>query len=297
MDHATLFILLACLFGLLMTWGVGANDLANVMSTTMGSKAITPLQAIIIAIIFEFAGAFLAGGGVMSTVRNGIIDTSSLMQSPQIVIYGMLAVLMSGTTWMALASFLGMPVSITHTIIGSIIGFGCILVSPAAVHWSVVIPIAISWVTSPVIAGIFAYILFMMVQRKVFATPTPLARAKTYVPWFIFLIGFVLAFDATARGVRHLSIITLSMLASIGISILVALFTVMIGFVLIHRVRIPPAASRRFEFAAVERVFAILTLFTACAMVFAHGSNDIANAVGPDGCHCHDCNTRTPNWY
>lgn len=281
MDHPTLFILLACLFGLLMTWGVGANDLANVMSTAMGSKSIKPLQAIIIAIVFEFAGAFLAGGSVMSTVRSGIIDTNLLTQSPDILVFGMLAVLIAGTTWMTLASFLSMPVSITHTIIGSIIGFGCVLISPSAVQWSVVIPIAISWVSSPAIAGIFSYLLFMIVQQAVFAKPDPLASAKRCVPWFIFIIAFVLAFDAIARGIRHWSSITLGIPASIGLSVVIALITVLLSFRMIARVSISEQASRRFAFEAVEKVFAILMFFTACAMVFAHGSNDIANAVGP----------------
>ncbi len=109
MDHGTLYIILACLFGLLMTWGVGANDLANVMSTSMGSKAITVRQAMIIAVIFEFAGAFLGGNQVSDTVRNGIINTYALENAPQILIYGMLSVLLAGTSWMALASYFVYP--------------------------------------------------------------------------------------------------------------------------------------------------------------------------------------------
>ncbi len=263
-----------------MTWGVGANDLANVMSTTMGSKAITLRQALIIAVIFEYAGAFLGGVQVSDTVRSGIINTSMLSATPEILIYGMLAVLLAGTTWMLLASFLGLPVSITHTIIGAMVGFGTIVLGVNAVHWHQVGIIAVSWITSPMIAGIFAYLLFLSVQRLIFMRPHPFGYAKRYAPVYLFLIGVAISTASILRGLAALGI-ALTGFEKIATTLGTGLVIMLIGVALIRRLNIPEDAGRHTHFSYVEKVFAILMLFTACAMVFAHGSNDVAIAVGP----------------
>ncbi len=281
MDHSTLFILLACLFGLLMTWGVGANDLANVMSTTMGSKAISVRQAIIIAIIFEFAGAFLAGGQVTSTIRSGIIDTSSLANQPNLLVYGMLAVLLAGSSWMALASYFGLPVSITHTIIGSIVGFGLMVAGIHGVQWHMVLPIALSWLTSPFIAGIFGFLLFLSVQRLVLISAHPLRNAKRYVPVCMFVICFILSSDAVLRGIHHITTVNVSDGLGVLLALIIAILLTIIGTVVTSRIKLPADSNRKTQFYYVEKVFSVLMLFTAAAMVFAHGSNDVANAVGP----------------
>ena len=143
MDYSFLYVVLAIFLCLLMTWGVGANDLANVMSTTMGSKAVTVRQAMLIAVIFEFAGAFLGGTGVTETMRDGIINTSQLSQQPLILIEGMLGVLLACTIWMNLASYLGVPVSITNALVGSMVGFGCVVLGNDTIHWKQVSHIAI----------------------------------------------------------------------------------------------------------------------------------------------------------
>ena len=280
MDHHSLFIFFACLFGLLMTWGVGANDLANVMSTAIGSKAINANQALIIAFVFEFAGAFLAGGNVTATLRNGIIDPQMLAASSHLLIYGMLAVLLAGTTWMFLASSLGLPVSITHTIVGSIVGFGLVVVGVHALNWQQIGAIALSWVTSPIIACAFAFILFMTIQKLILRTDDPLANAKRYVPIYMFLVGFVLSAITVLHGLSHWNI-HFPLMQSFLIAMGAGFGLVVLGFVIIRRylVEIPENPSSRFE--QVEKVFSVLMLFTACAMVFAHGSNDVANAVAP----------------
>jgi inorganic phosphate transporter, PiT family len=166
MDISFLFIMLAVLLCFLMTWGVGANDLANVMSTTMGSKAVTVRQAMLIAVIFEFAGAFLGGTGVTETMRDGIINTSELSQQPLILIEGMLGILLACTIWMNLASYLGVPVSITNALVGSMVGFGSVVLGSDAIHWNQVSHIAIGWITSPLIAGITAFSLFITHSRR-----------------------------------------------------------------------------------------------------------------------------------
>jgi len=280
MDMGLLSILLACCFGFLMAWGVGANDLANIMSTTMGSKAITVRQAILIAIIFEFAGAFIGGMQVSDTVRNGIINMSHFTLQPNLLVDGMLAVLLAGTSWMLLASVLGLPVSITHTIIGAIVGFGSIVLGLDAVHWQTVLWIAATWITSPILSGILAFLLFTLLQMLILTRLGPFYHAKRYAPFLLFLIGVAMSTASILRGLSHLGFhITWidGTFFTLGIGLLVA-FT---GSMLINRITQNPYGSRHNEFAEVERIFSILMFFTACAMVFAHGSNDVAIAVGP----------------
>jgi len=284
MDHSFIFIILACGFGLFMTWGVGANDLANVMSTTMGSRAISVRQAIIIAVIFEFAGAFLAGGGVTETIRHGIFDVQLLSSQPETLIYGMLAVLLAGSTWMLFASYQGLPVSITHTIIGSIIGFAVSSIGVDAVNWDEVSLIGASWLSSPIIAAIFAYGLFLSIQHFILGTATPLKNAIRYAPFYLFAVGLIMSITTVLKGICHLGM-HLAVWSSIAIAICTAFLTLGVGTFLIRRLKLkatcPEGDSLHTQFIQSERIFAVLMLFTACAMVFAHGSNDVANAVGP----------------
>ena len=135
-EYGTLLIILAGLFGFFMAWGVGANDVANAMGTSVGSKALTIKQAILIAMVFEFAGAYLAGGEVTSTIRKGIVDTDVFVDSPDLLVYGMLSALLAAGTWLMIASFKGWPVSTTHSIVGAIVGFAAVGVSTDAVNWS-----------------------------------------------------------------------------------------------------------------------------------------------------------------
>ena len=193
MEYGTIFIILACLFGFFMAWGVGANDVANAMGTSVGSGAITVKQAIIIATIFEFAGAFLAGGQVTSTIRKGILDTTMLAGTPEILVYGMLASLLAAGIWLMVASRFGWPVSTTHSIVGAIVGFAAVGVGMDIVKWGKIGTIVSSWVVSPLMAGSIAYALFYSVQRLILDTAEPLKQAKKYVPYYIFLVGFMMS--------------------------------------------------------------------------------------------------------
>lgn len=165
-QHGEIFIILACLFGFFMAWGVGANDVANAMGTSVGSRAITIKQAIIIAVIFEFLGAWLAGGEVTNTIRKGIIDPELLQEDPQLLVYGMLAALLAAATWLLAASMKGWPVSTTHSIVGAIVGFAVAGLGAGAVDWASVGKIAASWVVSPLLAGTIAFTLFKSGDRK-----------------------------------------------------------------------------------------------------------------------------------
>lgn len=280
MEHTLLIVYLACAFGFIMTWGVGANDLANIMSPTLGSKSITPRQAIILAVIFEFAGAMYGSNGVSETISSKIIMDAAQLGDSDIYIYGMLAVLSAGTTWMLLASFLGLPVSITNTIIGSIVGFGAIQLGAKAINWPQVSMIALSWITSPAIAGIIAYNLFNNVQSVIFGTTDPNLRARRFIPIYLFLVGIILAFMAVLKGLKHYNY-DLNLLLKSIIVIGVGLVVMAIGTVAIHRIKVDHEVARSDRFAYVEKLFSVLMAFTACAMIFAHGSNDVAVAIGP----------------
>ena len=173
-QNSNILIMLAIGFGLFMAWGIGANDVANAMGTSVGSGAITFKQAVIIAVIFEFAGAVLAGGEVTATVRKGILDAGAFSSNPELLVYGMLASLLAAATWLLIASSLGWPVSTTHSIVGAIVGFGAVGVGIEAVSWDKVYAIIASWVVSPLIAGTMAIMIFKSLQRLVIYTENPL---------------------------------------------------------------------------------------------------------------------------
>ncbi len=280
MEYGTIFIILACLFGFFMAWGVGANDVANAMGTSVGSGAITVKQAIIIATIFEFAGAFLAGGQVTSTIRKGILDTTMLAGTPEILVYGMLASLLAAGIWLMVASRFGWPVSTTHSIVGAIVGFAAVGVGMDIVKWGKIGTIVSSWVVSPLMAGSIAYALFYSVQRLILDTAEPLKQAKKYVPYYIFLVGFMISLVTLYKGLKHVGL-DLSATECYLTAAIVGGISMLIGKYYIGKIDFDPDADRDFHFTNVEKIFAILMIFTACAMAFAHGSNDVANAIGP----------------
>ena len=280
MDHGTLYLILAAVFGLFMAWGIGANDVANAMGTSVGSRALTLRQAIVIAAVFEFLGAVLAGGQVTATIRKGIIDPGLLASTPEILVFGMLASLLAAAVWLVVASYFGWPVSTTHSIVGAIVGFAMVGVGVSAVQWGKVGSIAASWVVSPLLAGTLAFGLFRSVQRLIFDAEDPFRAAKRFVPMYIFLVGFIIALVTLLKGLKHVG-----MEMSLGESYLLAaaagLITMAIGAIAVRRIHLQAGADRDFSYTNVERVFAVLMIFTACAMAFAHGSNDVANAIGP----------------
>ena len=280
MEYASVFIILACLFGFFMAWGIGANDVANAMGTSVGSGAVTIKHAIIIAAIFEFSGALLAGGEVTQTIRKGMIDTSSLTTTPELLVFGMLAALLAAAVWLLVASYYGWPVSTTHSIVGAIVGFAAVGIGMEAVMWGKVGTIAMSWVISPLTAGAIAYALFMSVQKLIIDTPDPFASAKRYVPFYIFLVGFIISLVTMFKGLKHVGL-DLSTTQAYLFSVLIGTGMAFISKIFINRIKHEPSEDKDFHYTNVEKVFAVLMIVTACAMAFAHGSNDVANAVGP----------------
>jgi inorganic phosphate transporter, PiT family len=278
--YGFILIVTAAAVGFLMAWGIGANDVANAMGTSVGSKALTIKQAIFIAMIFEFAGAYLAGGEVTSTIRKGIIDSAYFVDSPDLLVFGMIASLLSAGIWLAIASYLGWPVSTTHSIIGAIVGFAAVGVSSDAVEWAKVGGIVGSWIITPAIAGFLAYLIFMSAQRLIFDTDKPFENAKRYVPVYMGLAGFVITLVTIKKGLSHVGL-KIPTDQGFYLSILIAVIVAIGGRIAINRIKYDPNADKRTHYANVEKVFAILMVVTACCMAFAHGSNDVANAIGP----------------
>ena len=177
-EYGTVFMVLAIGFGFYMTWGIGANDVANAMGTSVGSGAITVKQAIIIAAIFEFTGAFIAGGSVTETIRKGIINPESIVATPEILLFGMLAALLAAAVWLMFASWQGWPVSTTHTIIGGLVGFAVAAIGFHAVNWGKITQIVASWVVSPLLGGIIAFGLMISIQKLILRTEQPVRECK-----------------------------------------------------------------------------------------------------------------------
>jgi len=279
-SYGMILIILAAVVGFVMAWGIGANDVANAMGTSVGSKALTIKQAIIIAMIFEFAGAYLAGGEVTSTIRKGIIDTAYFIDIPEYLVLGMISALFAAGIWLGVASYLGWPVSTTHSIIGAIIGFTAVGVSMDAVAWSKVGGIVGSWVVTPAISGIIAYLIYQSASKLIFQTDKPFENAQKYVPFYMAFAGFVMALVTIKKGLKHVGLNmsdTSGYLLAIALSVVIAF----IGKWLISRQTYSHSDDAELQRANVEKVFALLMVVTACCMAFAHGSNDVANAIGP----------------
>jgi PiT family inorganic phosphate transporter len=280
MPYDILFVVVAVIVGLWMTWGIGANDLANIMSTTMGSKALSVRQALTIAVIFEFLGAFFGGAEVSATVRTGIIDLSVVKLHPDLFIYSMLAVLLAGSTWITLASLLGMPVSITQAIIGALVGVGAIALGVDKVAWLQVSYIFITWIVAPFVAGFIAFSLFVSIRKFIFAAQHPLAAARYIIPGYFFLVGIVLAMMTILKILDHYQIIT-SVWLRFCLVMATALTIVLIGLLATAHIKRRSHFKQHNQLQYIEQLFSVLMAGTSCAMVFAHGSNDVAIAISP----------------
>jgi PiT family inorganic phosphate transporter len=280
MDAELIYIGLAAVFGIFMAWGIGANDVANAMATSVGSKALTIRQAIMAAAVFEFLGAVLAGGAVTATIRTGIVDAGLFAGTPELLVYGMLASLLAAGIWLLIASRNGWPVSTTHSIVGAIVGFAAVGVGVDAVQWNQVGAIVLSWVISPVTAGLIAFLIYESVQRLILRQDDPLEKAKRYVPYYIFLAAFTTTLVTLLKGLSHVGL-EISVANSYFLAVAIAASIALVGALAIRRIKPDPKIEKKQHFYTVERVFAVLMIVTACSMAFAHGSNDVANAIGP----------------
>ena len=338
MEYATPLIVLALVFGFYMAWNIGANDVANAMGTSVGSGALTFKQAVIIAAILEFAGAFFVGTHVSDTVRKGIVDPMMFEGDPQAFVLGMLSALLAAGLWLQIASSFGWPVSTTHSIVGAIIGFGIVYGGMSAVHWDKVGTIAASWVVSPLMSGTISFLIFQIVLHKVFYKPDPVEAVRKFAPYMVFIVLMIMSLVMVFKGLKNLHLdlpLTTALLVSSGIGLVGAI----VSYILLrnyrsdeseeeqqqarelyvaralqrstrHLLRARRAAdpdiqsdidsllaktssvtdtsssranlgSSRPEFRRTERIFIYLQILTACFIAFAHGANDVANAIGP----------------
>ena len=269
-----LILISSAMLGFFTAYGVGANDVANAMGTSVGSKVLTIKQAVLVAAVFEFLGAFLAGGGVTQTIRKGVIDPALFDGNLEILIYGMISALFAAGTWLLVASLRGWPVSTTHTIVGAIVGFGIYALGINEINWTVVGNIGLSWITSPLssalVAGLFYYIC------KTYIIDNDSRFKGLIIRIYIFLAGFAIALITVTKGLKNIfkqQELFVSFQESVFISAIAALLFTFI-FYYFSKAKLKQSVDS-------ESQFAYLMIFTSCAVAFAHGSNDVANAIGP----------------
>ncbi len=338
MTPETILMILALVISFYMAWNIGANDVANAMGTSVGSGALTLKWAILVAALMEFAGAFLVGSHVTNTVRKGIIDPVVFTGDPNNYIYGMIAALLAAGTWLNIASYKGWPVSTTHSIVGSVLGFGLVFSGVSSIHWDTVSQIAASWVVSPLLSGAISFSIFILLRRVIFYSKTPVESAKKITPFLVFFVIGILTLVMVFKGLKNLHL-DLPLDKALILASLVGLLGALISIPLIRRVkssktdedddeRIDPKVEigmqkavmhlRRIkesvtgelsfevsdlleksenisnqlekysrtkhistDYLTVEKIFVYLQILSACFVAFAHGANDVANAIGP----------------
>lgn len=321
-----------------MAWNIGANDVANAMGTSVGSGALTLKRAVIIAAILEFSGAFFFGSHVSKTMQSGIVNPDLFMSDPRTLVYGMLASLASAGIWLQIASYYGWPVSTTHSIVGSIIGFGVVVGGYEAIYWKEVSFIISSWILSPLLGGIIAYYLFTILRKRIFYSSDPVGAARSITPILAFFVVFVLAIILIFEGLHNLNW-HLTSLAKVSLALGAGLVGYLISYMGVRRISSSVASeqlvpvyspevgtslakarkhlqkvqaltagdvqynvsvladeigqisklleekqeahSSHEEYVKVEKIFGYLQILSACMMAFAHGANDVANAIGP----------------
>ena len=274
-------VVIAIIVGLYMAWNIGANDVANSMADAVGSKALTIFWAVVLAAICNFCGAVLVGSHVTDTVRQGIIDTQVFTDEPRILAYGMVCAMLGAALWLNLASYFGMPVSTTHSIVGAIIGFGILQAGLGHIHWGKLGQIVASWFISPLAGGIMAFIIFKLISRHILAVEKPVVAARKGVPVCVFFTFAILIIAIIYKGLKNIHL-DLKGSEAITLSIIGGLIAAGISNLFIRRNR-NYNGELPFEqqLVAVEKIFAVLVIITSCTVAFAHGANDVANAIGP----------------
>ena len=292
-DLATTILIVTGVIGLYMAWNIGANDVANAMGTSVGSRARTLKKAVILAGIIEFAGAFLVGSHVTDTVRKGIIDPNLFAQTPELLMFGMMGALLAAAVWLQIATFYGLPVSTTHSIVGAIVGFAVVSTGMAGVDWGVVSKIVSSWIVSPLLGGIISFLIFNLIKKSILNSPDPIQSTKKIAPYLVGLVFFILTLVMLFKGLKQLKL-DLSFEAALQMAALIGIVTSIMSAFLIRwyldllakkkdlnsNLLTENGATDRV-YISVEKVFVYLQILSACFVAFAHGANDVANAIGP----------------
>lgn len=268
------FLIIGAVFGAYMAMNIGANDVANNVGPAVGSKAMTMMWAIVIAALFEAAGAFIAGGDVVKTIKKGIIDPG-MIDNPDVFIWAMTAALLSAALWLNFATAVGAPVSTTHSIVGGVMGAGIASAGFAIVNWGTMGKIAASWVISPVLGGVIAASFLFFIKKKIMYQKDMVSAAKIFVPYLISLMTFVFSTYLILKGIKK--IIKLDLFSAAGIALVIAI----IVFVFVKPLVEKAASKIENTRLGVNTLFTIPLIFAAALLSFAHGANDVANAIGP----------------
>ncbi len=272
----TAFLIFALVLGFYVAWNIGANDVANAVGTSVGSGALSLRRAVIIAAIFEFSGALLLGSNVSETVEAGIVNPIIFSNHNSDYIFGMIASLLATGVWLQIASFNGWPVSTTHSIVGAVLGFGVVLGGFQSIFWAKIGSIAASWVISPFLGGAVAFIIFTIIRRHILYHKDPLEAAKRLTPWLVFSIFFLICIIIFYNGLNGVKL-QMNLWLVLLIALASGLITAGITIFLLRRIKNP----HLLEYDMVEKIFMRLQIIIACFMAFAHGSNDVANVIGP----------------
>ena len=267
-------VIAAAIFGGYMAMNIGANDVANNMGPAVGANALSMTGAVIIAAIFESAGALLAGGDVVSTISKGIIDPTAIEQS-SIFIWAMMAALISSAVWVNLATWIGAPVSTTHSVVGGVMGAGIAAAGLAAVNWQTMGTIAASWVISPVLGGVIAAAFLALIKAKITYTDDKIGNARKWVPILIAIMAGAFAAYLAMKGFKKL--VKIDLTTSLLIGLVAAIVSYLVAKPMIHK----QSQGLENRNKSVTALFGMPLIFSAAMLSFAHGANDVANAVGP----------------
>ena len=276
----TVLLAIALAAGLYMAWNIGANDVANAMGTSVGSGALTMRKAIVLAGIFEFCGAFFVGSNVSDTIRGGIVPAATFGASPEMLGIGMLSALLAAALWLNVATFFGQPVSTTHAIIGAVIGFALVAAGPGSVRWSKTGAIAASWVISPLVGGVLAYLVYRAVRRFVLRHRHPILAARAVVPLAAGSVVCIVTLSVLYKGLPKLRL-DLPLVQALPVALAAGAAAALVARLAIVRSMRDRHIRARDRNAVIERWFGRIQPITACYMAFAHGANDVANAIGP----------------
>jgi len=278
-QYSTILITITVIVGLFQAWNIGANDVANAMGTSVGSEAISFKQAIIIAGIFEFLGVIIAGGSVTSTIKKGIISPALFEHAPEIFVFGMIASLLAASIWLFIATVSGQPVSTTHSIVGAIIGFAISSAGWSSISWGKVSMIVASWLISPLMGGIFAFLVFFYIRKYILNSETPIVSVKKHTPYILFFSSFILTLLLFKKGLKNLHLNN-SIYMVLLYSLIVGVIIFIVAKYFLNKI---DKGDKKYheKIIKVEKIFGYFQIATAAFVAFAHGSNDVANAVGP----------------
>lgn len=269
-------LIIAIIAAIYMSWNIGANDVANSMGTSVGSGALTLTKAVIVAGVFEFLGAFLVGKHVTTTISKGIVNPVSI--EPHLLMLGMLSALIAAALWVTIATYFGLPVSTTHSIVGGVMGFAMIL-DNRLILWHKLIDIIGSWIISPVSGALISYLIFLTIKKTILSKTDPIKEAKKVIPFFIFFTTFIISMSIIYKGLKNIGL-NLCFKYSLLFSIIPAGIGMFIGHILLSRYKYE-YTDEEDKYKKLENIFIYLQIITACSVAFAHGANDVANSTGP----------------